>query len=337
MKRLLVFLLLLNPSFTASSDRFEGWGLLDVHAPEAWSIEEGSNSIVVAVVDTGLDSNHPDVSSNVWHDGRTGYYGWDFISNSPNPNDQHGHGTHVAGIIGSSVNASSGTGGVAKHVSIMSLRYYSEYNSGVTNLRNAIKSINWAVDHGARIINYSGGGPEFSEEEYDAVRRAEAKGVLIVAAAGNERRDTDVPDNRYYPASYHLSNVISVAAIDPDGHLIRSSSWGSRSVDLAAPGDHIYSTLPGRRYGVMSGTSQATAFVTGAAALLLSKDPKLTPSEIKEILVSSCSPVSSLRGVVRSAGKLDVNAALKLLLKTKRAKSRSSLVPRGFIQVKDPV
>src|SRR5690606_14919320 len=121
---------------------------------------------------------------------------------------------------------------------------------GKANLENTIKGINYAVEKGARIINYSGGGPQYSQQEYLAMKNAEAKGVLIVAAAGNERQNIDSESNYYYPAAYSahgLKNIISVAAIDIESNLLKSSNWGSKKVDVAAPGENIYSTLPGNR------------------------------------------------------------------------------------------
>jgi subtilisin family serine protease len=177
------------------------------------------------------------------------------------PSDDHGHGTHVAGIIGAVTNLDSGVSGVAPRVLIMAVKYYSESNPGSVNLKNTIDALNYAIDRGARIINYSGGGPEYSEAEYLAIKRAESRGILVVAAAGNEHQNTDLRERLYYPQAYGLSNIISVAATDINNNLLPSSNWGKSKIDVAAPGENIYSTLPGNRYGYMTGTSQATAFV----------------------------------------------------------------------------
>ena len=262
---------------TVFASKIKNWGLINsskqnshIDALDAWKITSGSPRVVVGVIDTGLDATHKDLVKNVWHDPndkKENVYGWDFVTNQPNPKDNHGHGSHVAGIIGAVADLENGVAGVAQHVSIMSVKYYSDANPGSVNLRNTVKAINYAVDHGAKIINYSGGGPEFSEDEYLAIKKAEAKGVLFVAAAGNEHQNTDLVENYYYPSAYRLSNIISVAAIDINNNLLPSSNWGPSKVDVAAPGENIYSTLPGGRYGYMSGTSQATAFVTGMAAL----------------------------------------------------------------------
>ena len=298
---------------------FRNWGLVNtkakshIDAIDAWKLEEGSPNVVVAVIDTGIDSNHKDLKINIWKDPTSpskNIYGWNYVSDEPNPNDDHGHGTHVAGIIGAISDPQSGISGVAHHVSIMSVKYYSDSNPGPVNLRNTVKAINYAVDHGAKIINYSGGGPEFSEDEYLAIKKAEAKGVLFVAAAGNEHQNTDLIENYYYPSAYRLTNIISVAATDINNNLLPSSNWGKSRVDVAAPGENIFSTLPGGRYGYMSGTSQATAFVTGMAALLLSADPKLTPSQIRQIIMASVDRVPQLEGRLVTGGRVNAYSAL---------------------------
>ncbi len=303
----------------ASLSQFRNWGLENsvgnshIHAVDAWKLEEGSRDVVVAVVDTGLDANHPDIKPNLWHEKGTGYYGYDFVANKPNPIDDHSHGTHVAGILGAALNAKAGISGVAHKVSIMAVKYYSEKNTGAENLRNSIKALNWAIDHGANIINYSGGGPEFSGEEYAALKRARDKGILLVAAAGNERQNSDLPENYYYPCAYRLENIICVAAINIHNEMLPSSNWGKVRVDVAAPGENILSTVPGGKYAYMSGTSQATAFVTGEAALLLSKNSKLHPDQIREIIRTNTDPLPSLKDKVFSGGKVNAYAALASL------------------------
>ena len=307
----------------SEASKYKNWGLINseasshIDAPKAWQIQEGSADVVVAVIDTGIDASHPNLSKNIWHDPKapagTSVYGWNFVTNKPNPTDDHGHGTHVAGIIGAYSDPKSGVSGVAHHVSIMSVKYYSEANPGSVNLANTVKAINYAVDHGARIINYSGGGPEFAEDEYLAIKRAEAKGVLFVAAAGNEHQNTDLVENYYYPAAYRLSNIISVASTDIHNKLLPSSNWGKTRIDIAAPGENIYSTLPNNRYGYMSGTSQATAFVTGVAALLLSQNPRLTAPQIKEIILKSADRLPELADKLSTGGRVNAYAALMAL------------------------
>jgi len=324
-----VFIPAPSSSTTLSSATLKNWGIVNdtgltakikshIDALMAWKIQKGNQNVVVAVIDTGVDTTHPDLKKNIWKDpslstATLSVYGWNYVNDKPNPTDDHGHGSHVAGIIGAVANPKAGVSGVAQNVSLMAVKYYSEKNSGAQNLKNTIKALNYAIDHGAQIINYSGGGPEFSEDEYLAIKRAESKGILIVAAAGNERQDTDKKENYYYPAAYRLTNIISVAATDINNQLLAASNWGKTRVDVAAPGERIYSTLPGGRYGYMSGTSQATAFVSGMAALLLSENPKLKPSEIRNIIIKSVDTVPHLRDKLLAGGKVNALSALLAL------------------------
>jgi thermitase len=314
----------------------KNWGLETTasNIKKAWNLSLGSKNVIVAVIDTGIDASHPDLKPNLWKapnastSKETGdksdatrltsgsVYGWDFVTKSANPADSHGHGTHIAGIIGAIANPNTGTAGVTQNVQIMAVRYYSESAPGSVNLANTIKALHYAIDNGAKIINYSGGGPEYSEEEFQAMKKADERGVLIVAAAGNEHHDTDAEEYRYYPAAYSLKglkNIITVASIDSNNKLLPSSNWGMKSVDVAAPGEGILSTLPRGRYGKMTGTSQATAFVSGIAALLLSKQPSLTPTQIKDIIVRNTVPSVFLRNKIASGGKVDAYLALAAL------------------------
>lgn len=315
----------------------KNWGLTNtiskshIQAVDAWKLTEGKRDIVVAVIDTGIDSAHPDLAANIWKRKTSNpntpvIHGWDFVLDRPNPRDPHGHGTHVAGIIGARPNPNTGVSGVARRISLMAVRYYSETNPGSVNLANTIKAIHWAIDQGAHIINYSGGGPEYNEQEYLALKRAEDAGILVVAAAGNERQNIDIKKNNYYPASYRLSNIISVAATDIHNNLLPSSNWGKRLVDVTAPGEDILSTLPAHRYGKMTGTSQATAFVTGVAALLLSQDPKLTPNQIREIIRDSSDRIPSLAERVASAGRINAYQALLSASKPKNERTTPGLL-----------
>ncbi len=309
------------PHFT-----LKNWGLENSASQieKAWSISQGSKNVVVAVIDTGIDPNHPELKNCLWkaptQAGRLtsgSVYGWDFVNKTANPVDTHGHGTHIAGIIAAAANPKEGTAGVAPNVQIMAVKYYSETAPGSVNLANTIKALHYAIDNGARIINYSGGGPEYSEEEYQAMKKAEQKGVLIVAAAGNDHRNTDEVDNRYYPAAYRqkgLTNIITVASISQENHLLPSSNWGAGSVDVAAPGEGILSTFPGGRHQKMTGTSQATAFVSGIAALLISKQPALTPSQVRDLILRNVDPVTALYRKVATGGKVNAYKALLALV-----------------------
>lgn len=319
----LILLVLLTSviGFTSSDPRHDfvnyklrNWGLRVIAADRAWPLVTSNYKVTVAVIDTGVDFHHQALRSKRWFDLTSDEVssGWDFTNNKSNPQDNHGHGTHVAGIIGANFKEEY-TVGVSQNVSIMGVKYYKEGSSGSTNLRNTIKSIKYAIDHGARIINYSGGGPEFSEEEYMALRRAEEKGVLLVAAGGNERVDSDLKKNFYYPCAYRLSNIICVVGTDIHDHMVPSSNWGVLFNDVAAPGENIFSSIPGNRYAYMSGTSQATAFVSGIAAMLISEKPSLTPQQVKDLIVRSVDKLPALKTKVGSSGRVNAYKAMKLL------------------------
>lgn len=301
----------------------KNWGLVNtkakshIDALDAWKIEEGDSRVIVAVVDTGIDPTHKDLAQNIWQDPKDPQvFGWNFVSDRPNPIDEHGHGTHVAGIIDAIVDPQAGIAGVAHHVTIMPVKYYSDANPGSINLRNTVSAFNYSISHGATIINYSGGGPEFSEDEYLVLKRAEANGILVVAAAGNEHSNTDLVENYYYPGAYRLTNMITVAATDINNNLLASSNWGAQRVDVAAPGENIYSTLPDGKFGYMSGTSQATAFVTGVAALILSHNPGMKPAEVRKVIMDSADKLPQLKNKLSSGGRVNAYRALQFLTKT---------------------
>lgn len=290
----------------ADSVTSKNWGLYNgearshVNAIESYKLTRGSNKIIVAIIDTGVDSKHEYLAANIWHDKDRYIAGWNFVSDKPNPSDDHGHGTHVAGIVHA----------VSPNTLLLPVKYYSDSNPGSVNLQNTVKALNYAIDHDVDIINYSGGGPEPSEPEYLALKRAEEKGILVIAAAGNEHQNTDIPENRYYPAAYGLSNIITVAATDIHNNLLASSNWGQNHVDVTAPGDNIYSSLPGNRWGYMGGTSMATPFVSGIAAQIKACNPKLTYVQIKSIILSSVDRFPQLSGKIRTSGRVNEYAAL---------------------------
>ncbi len=283
--------------------------------------------MVVAVIDTGIDIDHPDIRNNLWRNEKecsgdpkkdndgNGFkgdcHGWNFVDNTPDLTDNHGHGTHIAGIVGAEGGNGIGISGVAPKVSIMVIKYFDPKSSGANNLENTVRGIDYAVQNGAHIINYSGGGLEYSEDEFNAIRRAEAKGILFVAAAGNERSNSDV--SKYYPANYGLTNIISVTAIDPKTNTLPSSNWGIRTVDIAAPGLNIFSLLPQSMYGEMTGTSQATAFVSGVAALIKSNFPDFTASDLKKHIIHTGDYSESLASKTGTSRRLNIYKALTTL------------------------
>lgn len=313
----------------------QAWGIKKSEAQKAWEVSQGSRDIIVAVIDTGAEISHEDLSENLWinpgesgldskgqnkasngiDDDQNGFiddvHGWNFVSNNNNLTDNHGHGTHIAGIIGASAGNGKGIAGISPKVSLMILKYFDPKVSGTDNLRNTIQAIRYAASNGAKVINYSGGGTEYSHDERAAVEDARQKGILFVAAAGNERSNSD--QHKYFPADYGLSNIISVTAIDPSTEVLASSNYGVETVDIAAPGQNILSTLPGNSYGYMTGTSQATAFVTGAAVLVMAHHKSFTGDEVKKYILSTGDSNMSLLAKTRTSRQLNLFKSLTMM------------------------
>lgn len=293
--------------------RFASWGvdpsrpLTSINLKESWTRFKKNKNVVVAVIDTGIQFDHPFLAPNIHVlEGKSGAanYGMDFSGKSVTkaPVDNHGHGTHVAGIIKS----------VFPDVKLVALKYYNPQASGQQNLESTIKALEYAVRMNVDVINYSGGGPEPSVDELRILKEAEKKGILVIAAAGNERSNIDDKKNAYYPASYGLSNIITVGAHDEEMQIIPSSNWGKNSVDIAAPGNRIRSAIPQGGAGYMTGTSQATAFVSGVAAMIKAKYPDFSYEQIRNVILSSSVKVKSFEGKILGAGKLDASRAIEL-------------------------
>lgn len=299
----------------------------DMDVAEAWDVTAGSRSVVVGVIDTGIDYNHPDLAANIWRnpreiagDGidndRNGYVddvrGWDFANNDADPFDDEGHGTHVAGTIGAVGNNGVGIVGVSWNVSLMALKFLGADGSGSTS--GAIAAINYATrmrqSFGVNVVatNNSWGGGGFSSALRDAIAAGGSAGVLCVAAAGNESANNDATPS--YPANYAGDAVISVAATDSSNRLATFSNYGATTVDVAAPGVGIYSTVPGNRYASYSGTSMATPHVTGTVALLAAANPQATAAELRTAILSTAVPLPALAGKVATGGLVNAAAAL---------------------------
>lgn len=303
-----------------------------------------ARAVTVAIIDTGCDADHPALRGKLWRNpGETGpdlkgrdratngvdddgngfvddVSGWSFPDNNARFEDHHGHGTHIAGIIRS----------IAPDAKLLIVKYYDPRAPGSANLANLIQAVKYAVRMRADIINYSGGGFTASLEEKRAIMEAQKRGILVVAAAGNEASNSDV--HPFYPADYKLSNILSVTAHDPRFRILSSSNYGVHSVDLAAPGLHVVSSIPHGQWAEMSGTSQATAAVSGAAALVLLQRPDWigNPALVIEHLRVSARFEESLIGKTASAGALDLQRNLSLM---DRGRSFSGLK----IQMKGPV
>ena len=298
----------------------EADGRGDIDARAAWEILTGGE-VPVAVVDSGIDYEHEDLAANIWtnhgevpgngiDDDGNGFVddvrGWDFFSGDNAPGDAYGHGTHVAGIIGAAGDNGRGVTGVGWKARLIPLRFMGPDGAG--SLGGAVQAIDYAAKAGARVISCSWGLNVYSQALEDAIRAADAAGAIVVAAAGNSSSDNDAAP--IYPSSSPSPNVISVAATDRNGNLAWFSCWGPQSVDIAAPGDEILSTVPGGGYRLMSGTSMAAPHVSGAAALAWARTPGASNTEIISEILDGAETLAPLRGMVRTSGRLNLYRTL---------------------------
>ena len=285
------------------------WGLQKIKAPSAWSRLTGNPSVVVGVIDSGINYYHEDLRNNIlitkyFDQHEEGICGWDFVHDDYDPLDKNGHGTHVAGIIGAAGNNGIGIVGVNWDIKMVALKISA---SGTICTSAAIKAVEYAIDKEIPILNNSWGGRIYSESLKTTIEQYHG---LFIASAGNSSLDNDIYP--HYPASYECNNIISVAATDHDDNLTSFSNYGSSTADIAAPGAEIYSCLLGNEYGFWSGTSMAAPHVAGAAALLKGYRPELSALEIKSIILSSADKIPSLSGKVLTGGRLNVNAMLNM-------------------------
>lgn len=285
-------------TFEGDPDLDKSWGLnnfgqavdslgtgvagVDVGALKAWAIHAGDGSVVVAVLDSGVDRSHEDLAGNL--DSRA----WNFIDGNGDVTDKNGHGTLVSGIIGAIGDNGRGSRGVNGHVKILAVKFLDD--SGVGSTANALKAIDYAIEKGAAVINASWGGTEYDPALFDAVKKAGEQGVLFVAAAGNNGKNNDTDRSPIYPASFRLPTLVSVAAYDNRDHLASFSNYGKETVHLGAPGVAVYGPSPGGyRFG--EGTSFAAPFVAGGAALVKSFSPGLTLQQLRERLFATTEPI----------------------------------------------
>ncbi len=294
----------------------------DIDAPEAWDRHTGNKSLVLGLIDTGIDYLHPDLAGNTWtnaaestgttgvDDDGNGYiddiHGYDFINVDGNPMDDHYHGTHCAGTIGGVGNNGIGVAGVAWTANIAGLKIFN--SAGSTTDAAILNAVDYSNAMDMRITSNSWGGGPFSQSLYDLIAEGRDMGHLFIAAAGNNGSNTDASAN--YPSSYDLDNIIAVAATDRNDLLASFSNYGALSVDLGAPGVETYSCAPGNAYQNLSGTSMATPHVSGAAYLVWTMNPMLTAVQVKGILLGSVDPIASLTGRTLTGGRLNVAAAL---------------------------
>ena len=288
----------------------------DIDSPEGWELQTGSSDTVIGVIDTGVDYTHPDLDDNMWtnpgeirdngidDDGNgyvDDYFGYDFVNSDGDPFDDNSHGTHVSGTIAGEGNNGTGITGTSWDGQIMALKFLDASGFGTTF--DAIQAVEYATMMGADLTSNSWGGGGFSEGLAEAIAASGEEEMLFVAAAGNNGSDTDVFS--FYPASYDLDNIISVAATDDRDNLAGFSNFGDTTVDLGAPGVNILSTVPEGGYGFKDGTSMATPHVAGVVSLLLAEEPGLNAEEAKDIILSSVDPIPALEGRSVTGGRLN--------------------------------
>ncbi len=307
----------------------------------AWDVTTGSKDVIVAIIDTGVNYKHPDIAPNYWtNPGETGldangndkatngidddgngyvddWHGWDFVNNDNDPMDDHGHGTHCAGIIGAKGNNGVGGSGINWDVSLVGLKFING-KTGEGDTAGAVQAIEYATKMGFDITSNSWGGTVDDSDSADdagdedvlltAIKANTDAGHLFVAAAGNELSNND--KKPVLPASYDIDGILSVAASTSSDRLAFYSNYGATTVDLAAPGSDIYSTVLGSGYESMSGTSMAAPVVAGAAALLKAAHPDWTGLELKEQLMKTVDPISNMKNKVLTGGRLNVGRAL---------------------------
>lgn len=297
---------------------YRGQAGADINAVQAWDIYSGSKAIKVAVIDTGIDYNHSDLRENMW-DGANcrdennkqascPFHGWDFVNRDNNPMDDYSHGTHIAGTIGAKGNNGIGIAGINWNVSLVALKAGNSNNQFY--ISDIVKAINFATFNNIKIINASFSSSGSSESEKAAIAKFRDAGGLFVAAAGN--RGLNVESNPAYPCSYSLDNIICVAATDYFDRKASFSNYGSVSVDVGAPGDNIYSTLPGS-YGIKDGTSMAAPHVAGLAALVWGYKPNLSYDQVKRYILDNGDSLSGLEGRTVTGKRINAYKTLKAL------------------------
>jgi len=314
---------------------------IDMNIPAAWSnyplSKNETRTVLIAIIDTGVDYRHPDLKDQMWvnpneipdnaiDDDNNGYvddiHGWDFYNNdasvchyaetengyTADPDDNDNHGTHIAGIVAATANNSIGISGVASNVNIqiMSLKIHGGSSSSGT-VANAIKAIRYAEAMGADICNLSWGTLNYSQPLELAIRESS---MLFVTAAGNNGINNN--STPMFPASLRLPNLISVAYIDNNGKLANDSNYGLSTVDIAAPGKDIFSTIVGG-YGYSGGTSMAAPHITGLAAMMYAYQENVYPAQVKELIINTMMPLDSLTGKLIHPGIPDAAAAVRSL------------------------
>ncbi|HKX30064.1 MAG TPA: S8 family serine peptidase, partial [Blastocatellia bacterium] len=298
----------------------------DIGALAGWQQTTGSRATIIAVIDTGIDPGHPDLIHNLWlnreeaegregvDDDHNGYLddlaGWNFVDDSSAIDDDHGHGTAMAGIIAAEADNGGGLSGVMWRARLMPLKALDR--SGTGAISEVVEAIDYAAAQGASVINCSFGTEGYSQSLLDAIDRAAASGALVVASAGNQ--GADLAHTPYYPASYNLGNLIAVAASTNTDQLAEFSNWGADNVQIAAPGVEIVTTSAGGGYLRLTGTSAAAPLVAGVAGLLKTLRGWVSAQTVKQSLIDGARRSNSLSGRVSSGGLLSAGNAIAAMM-----------------------
>jgi thermitase len=295
------------------------WGLTRIQAAQAWGIAAPQRTVYLAIIDTGVDANHPDLSQRVRRYSNGTVYGYNTQLNNANTNDFHGHGTHCAGIAAAHTGNGVGIAGVASTAPVQVMPVKVLNDQGFGTMSDVARGIIWAADNGAHVLSLSLGGNAGTQQLADAVNYAWNRGCMVVAAAGNN--GSNAP---FYPAYYE--NALAVAASDPNDRLTDFSQYGAW-VDIAAPGSNILSTVPGNRYEAWSGTSMACPHVAGAAALIWSCASSLTNQQLRLALENNADPVQPywFGGIGEGKGRLNLYRALQAALQMENTPTVSQL------------
>ena len=305
-----------EPDRTGGTSTTPGVEGSDVDAEKAWGITRGSKNVVIAVIDTGIDYNHPDLQNNLWvntmeipgnniDDDGNGYiddiHGWNAEKDNGNPMDGNSHGTHCAGTIGAEHNNGVGVAGVMGEVSLMAVKFLSDSGSG--SLADAVEAIDYATRMNVDVMSNSWGGGGFSKALEDAITAAKNKGIMFVAAAGNNGTNNDTSPT--YPSNYQVDNVVSVASHNAQDTMSSFSCFGKRTVHVAAPGSNVLSSTPNGQYKVLSGTSMATPHVSGVIGLLLSESGRLPVLEVRNRLMATTTPSQAFKKTTKGQGRVN--------------------------------
>ncbi len=287
------------------------WGLENIDAPGAWNLTKGSEEVVIPVVDTGIDYNHPDLKDNMWTN-EEGYHGYNAVNDSYYPLDDNGHGSHVAGTIGAVGDNEIGIVGVNWNVSLMGIKVLDSEGNG--NIGDVISGLEFVLERkreGENIVTTSNSwwGWRYSELLYEAIERHQKEGMLFVTAAGNEGRNNG--ETTSYPANYDLTNIISVAATNQTNNLAHFSNYGRRSVHVGAPGVQINSTMLDGEYSPKSGTSMAVPHVSGLVGLLASYNTSYDYNNLKNTILSSADTFTHLENRTLVGGRINASASLR--------------------------